>query len=167
MEQLHQQLSKGFSNKSLKLNRWLVILDVLEKYGVESVLEFGSGLSTLLFEKLGVSVISLETNPEYLRWVRSRSRGDAKFVLWDNENYPLSIQPFDMALVDGDVPRRSQAQTAQKCSSIVCMDDWGRGLVQKGWSTQGCGDLFTDWRRVDNCSTILAVFEDESKRNNK
>ena len=159
MEALHRQMSKGFNNKSLKLDRWIVVLDVLEKYGVGSVLEFGSGLSTLLFEKLGVSVISLETNADYLRWVKSRSRGDAKFVLWDNENFPLALQPFDMTFVDGDVPRRSQAQTAKQCSSLVCMDDWGRGLRQRGWSTQGCEDLFTDWERVDNCSTILAVFE--------
>ena len=161
MEQLHRQLSKGFSSKSMRLNRWLVVLDVLEKYGVGSVLEFGSGLSTLLFEKLGVSVVSLETDGGYLRWVKSRSRGDAKFVLWDNKNFPLKIQQFDMVLVDGDVPRRSQAETAKKCSDVVCMDDWGWGSDQSGWSTKGCGDLFEDWRRVDNCSTILAVFKNE------
>jgi hypothetical protein len=144
--------------RRLKLDRWLSLLEVIERLRPKNVLEFGSGISTLLFERCGLSVTSLETDSEFAKYVMDRCNVATRIIVWDNEHFPLEKEKYDFVFVDGEKPRMKQVEIAQEVSDVVVMDDWGRGLQQRGWSTEGCGDLFNDWWRIDDRSTILAVF---------
>lgn len=80
---------------------WEFILQVIKKYNVKTVLEFGSGLSTLLFHQAGVKVVSYETSEVYASAVRS-IYPELDVRLWDGKS--IQHDPFykyDLVFVDG------------------------------------------------------------------
>jgi len=83
---------------------WRFIQDTMEKNGVKSVLEFGSGLSSLLMSD-GASVVSYETDAEWADKMRAKANGNAlSIVSWDGKEVPAMVSqrgPYDMAFIDG------------------------------------------------------------------
>jgi len=75
---------------SINSDEWLALKRVTKDYEVKDVVEFGSGLSTGLFNDLGLNIRSLETNGRMV---------NGNVELWDGE----SIQEIhsDMAFIDG------------------------------------------------------------------
>jgi hypothetical protein len=117
---------------------WHFIRRAMDEYGVKTVLEFGSGLSSLLMSER-VSVVSYETSDEWAANIRAKA-GDRKslqIVPWDGtEPPPLLAQrgPFDMVFIDGPPSKvnggvgreASYAAAAASGAPIIITHDSGR-----------------------------------------
>ena len=78
---------------------WGFLRGVIRRYGVRDVVEFGCGLSTVLFDGLGLRVVSYETKAVWVRCVGERLKhGEVR--LWDGEGL-LDCHSYDLAFVDG------------------------------------------------------------------
>jgi hypothetical protein len=120
----------AWGNWAILQKDWRYIKDIIERYGVKSVLEFGLGLSSLLMSEI-VPVVSYETNEKWAEEIKSRIDGNQLSVaMWDGVTAPLISQrgPFDMAFVDGPTggnPGREasiRAVAEAKIPLVICHD---------------------------------------------
>ena len=81
------QLKKKVGNtvKALKIEDWDVLKDIVEKYNVKSVLEFGAGISTVLLQDMNIKVTSIESNADYLAKLDPLLSNAIDVQLWDNK----------------------------------------------------------------------------------
>jgi len=134
-----------FGDGSISKEDWEGIKQVLKPD--YKVLEFGSGMSTKLFEQFGCNIVSFETNRHWYDRVRVEC-GNTSVVLWDGKNCPdwLKQAHFDLAFVDGVEPRDLQLQLAIKTSEKILVHDGmrkqERELINKylsGWREKPIG----------------------------
>lgn len=144
--------SKTDDHRFLHRNKWTELKDTIINYKVKSVLEFGSGVSTLLFENLKLSVTSVETSPDFITFVKSLCKTSVDFRRWDNKTVNLS-KHYDLSLVDGILPRAPQLFYAIKHSSIIAVDDFDRSI--RG----SLGPVLAPLTRIDSRLTNLAIFK--------
>lgn len=135
----------------LRPKRWAELRWVIENFDVKTVLEFGAGVSTLLFTSMGCKVDSYETSLEHARMVNANCPG-RPVTLWDNENLVVS-KHYDLALVDGIQPRTKQMDIALFHADIVAVDDF-RGRIESELikKVMGCP-------RLDSQETLMAIFK--------
>ena len=110
---------------------WRFIKDIMDKSAVRSVLEFGSGLSSLLMSETA-DVVSYETDYEWAKTIAERKteKNRLAIAMWDGRESPLLSQrgPFDMAFVDGprggDPGREAsiRAVAEARIPLIICHD---------------------------------------------
>jgi hypothetical protein len=138
----------------LKPKRWGELKNVISSRKLTSVLEFGSGVSTLLFSNLGLKVFSLETDSEFLHFVRTLCP-KARYFHWDNITmpFPLPKVPYDLSLVDGIVPRLTQINLALANSRFIALDDFIGGNVKR------FSPYIKDLKRLDSGTTPIAIFQ--------
>jgi len=134
-------LSEVRGTRYLHPDRWIQLKPLIKKHKIASVLEFGSGVSTLLFAHNGLSVVSYETDKDYMELVHSLCEPKVDFRLWDNLSADISGS-FDLALVDGILPRSLQIELALQHAVIVAIDDYE----------------FTDWHRIDDRLSKMSIF---------
>lgn len=135
----------------LRPNRWKVIKDVILKYNLKSVIEFGSGVSTILFDNLGMHILSFETRLPYMKFVTDLCPR-VPIIHWDNVSLSIRGQ-FDLALVDGDLPRTTQLDISLKRADFIAIDDFiGQTKSQMMPSLEHL-------ERLDKEETILAMFD--------
>lgn len=146
-------LSNFPGRRHLRRERWEELKKVLAKERIRTVLEFGSGVSTCLFANARLKVLSLETDKEYMKKVRTfcNSKG-VTFQLWDNKTVELT-KTYDLALVDGVLPRTNQISLAKSNARIIAIDDANGSF--KRLITQ----LMQGYERIDSESTIMAIFK--------
>ena len=145
-------LSRVSDNRHLRYKRWVEIRKVIEENNIKSVLEFGSGVSTLLFSNLGLRLFSLETDLKYMSFVRDLCANKVHFIYWDGTTVPMKA-PFDLCLVDGALPRLPQLLHALKKSSFIAVDDYV-GAQKRQFEPH-----LANLERIDSGETILAVFK--------
>lgn len=145
--------SKTKDHRYLRPKRWTEIEQVIERYKVKSVLEFGAGVSTLLFRNLKLDRHeTYETDEKFVQFMNNLS-GIAHVKLWNNDSLDLNGRKFDLALVDGINPRKPQLALALKHAKLVAVDDYIGGNIRR---------LETDmspYKRVDSGKTITAIFK--------
>jgi len=80
---------------------WDFLLTVLKNYKISSILEFGAGLSTLLFNDLGMKIVTFETHADKITKVQEiNSMCDIRE--WDGKKVNLEeFEEFDLAFMDG------------------------------------------------------------------
>ena len=132
-------------SKSIRYKRWIAVQNTIITCNIEKVLEFGSGLSTILFDKMYLKVDSYETDKDYMELVREECSNRVNLFHWDNKNLVLSKR-YDLALVDGVLPRRKQVALATTYANIVAIDDYR------------VSNLLDGWVRIDDEETIMAIF---------
>jgi hypothetical protein len=101
---------------------------LIKEYNVESVLEFGSGLST---EMLAMEDIEL-WSCDILKWHSERMRyavPGVKFIHYELGVMPEIDRKFDMVFVDGPSGDRSKelALANKVATKLIFCDDWARG----------------------------------------
>lgn len=131
MDNFHYKIAWG--GMAILQKDWRFIKGVMDKYAVKSVLEFGSGLSSLLMSE-HADVLSYETDPAWAKEMMERRQPDGKnrlvIALWGGTEDPLVRQrgPFDMAFVDGPkggCPGREasiRAAAQARIPLIICHD---------------------------------------------
>ena len=114
---------------------WMFILGVIRNYNIKSVLEFGTGLSTLLFNDLGMKIVTFETNVNWITKVQEiNSMCDIRE--WDGKKVNLEeFTEFDLAFVDGPPggsSREFSTKIASENAKIIIVHDAGREY-EKQW----------------------------------
>ena len=117
---------------------WMFILSVIKNYGINSVLEFGAGLSTLLFNETDVKIITFETDINWIIKVQEIN-SDCNVAEWDNAKVNLKeFEKFDLAFVDGPAGgsnREVSTKIASKNADIIIIHDAGREWERKWQDT--------------------------------
>ena len=156
MDQLYKDCRKDWNKKFsdhryLKYPRWAYIKKTIDQFRVKTILEFGCGLSTILFDQLGCKVDSFETDQDYMKSVDSMIHTrNVNFFHWNNQSsdYFKKLEKYHMALVDGALPRTRQLNIAAKYSDIIIIDDININRPI---------DL-PDWVRIDSITRFIGVF---------
>lgn len=144
--------SKTKDLRYLRPRRWNQIKKLIQEQQLKIVLEFGSGISTLLFDNLGLKVLSFETNEGHMNFVKRLCSPKVLFTLWDNKNLHLQ-GTYDIAFVDGTLPREDQFRIAAKHSKFLIIDDFSTSLKNR------LEPKLTNYKRLDDESTTLAIFK--------
>ena len=151
---------------AISQNDWHFINDIIEKQKIRKILEFGSGLSTLLMSEIA-EVTSYETDGEWIAKVEGLARGNGhperalSIIKWDGKKEPKGIEEYDLAFVDGPkgkdiggVGRELSMKLASEHAQRIIVHDAGRQNEQKlqakylrgkfrlkarnGWHAQRC-----------------------------
>lgn len=128
----------GFGGGSLTDRDWQFISDTINTFKIKTVLEFGAGLSTLLFNDVpGLNVLTWETKNGWIQKIKDLKRA-ADVRLWDGvcvpDEYSEIPMMYDMAFVDGpagDLPREMSTNLGSILSPIVIVHDAGREWAKK------------------------------------
>jgi len=114
---------------------WMFMKEVIEENGVKNILEFGAGLSSLLFGSLVDKVITFEDQQGWIKKIGDMANENVNhFFHWDGKQLALQdfIQEglkFDMAFVDGpagSMNREFSTKYASELADIVIVHDAGR-----------------------------------------
>ena len=140
---------------------WVVLRDVLKDRNIKRVVEFGSGVSTQVMDRMGIEVHSFETDPIYVEKIR-RITKNAKLIRW-NGVYPPALKDYQyqLAFIDGPVGGEnrepSYAAVASSNISIVACHDYKR-KEDKNWIDK----YFSGWKeiaRADESKPGLLILE--------
>jgi len=140
-----------WGGKSVTNKDWDFLLSVIEKNKISSIMEFGSGLSTLLFNELikeadyPTKVITFEVNVDWITKIQEIN-SNCDIREWNGKNLSLSefSLPFDLIFVDGPVGgknREFSTKIASENSDIVIIHDAGREWETK-WQNKYIKDNF-------------------------
>jgi glycosyltransferase involved in cell wall biosynthesis len=117
---------------------WEFLESILEKYKIKTVLEFGSGLSTLLIASKKINILSFETNERYLKQLRNKKVNEfVEIRLWNGKEIHDNLGKFDLAIVDGPpggINREISTKIASEHSDLVLIHDAGR-KYEKEWQS--------------------------------
>ena len=113
---------------------WEFLKDQIKKHKVKTILEFGSGLSSLLLSEVA-EVTSYEVHPEWKTELEKRKGKNRLTVrLWDGQQVKERLGKYDLIFVDGPVgkvnggPGREAAmRIAAEHSDRIIVHDAGRG----------------------------------------
>ena len=109
---------------------WAFIRRVIKDINPVRILEFGSGLSSLLMSEMAL-VLSCETDPEHAHSIQKKAGPRLKIRTWDGSDFLLPGNGrFDLAFVDGPPgernggPGRAEAMRAASalCDHIIVHD---------------------------------------------
>lgn len=133
-----------FGGGSITDRDWEFIKGIIEENKVGTILEFGAGLSTLLFNDLeNVGVITYETNPSWIKKIKTINPNcliyewDGKVVPEDKVSWFTGEDGFkyDFVFVDGPpggASREFSTKYASELSDLVIVHDAGREY-EKMW----------------------------------
>ena len=131
---------------------WDVVKALIIEHKVTSALEFGSGVSTILLDNMGLEVVSYETDLTYMNKVKGFNLPKVDFRIWNNVDADITGH-YGLSLVDGILPRTNQLYYAMKHSRYVIIDDF-----TDEESSKGMNELLKDYTRLDDKSQRLAIF---------
>lgn len=137
---------------------WRIVYDLIRKYDIRSVIEYGCGLSTELFMAIGMEIVSLETVEKYA------DIPEANIIVAPYGKHPELGRKFDLAFIDGpgayefelrrELPdRRLSAEHAKRhAAHYVYMHDGGQGQPEvfdndPAWEKIGGNDTGLIYRR--------------------
>ena len=116
--------------------------------GIKDVVEFGSGSSTQLMDRMGIKVHAFETSPEHREKVK-RLITNSIITLW-NGFYSPTLSDYGLALIDGPVGGENREPSyiavANSKVPIVACHDYKR-KADKKWIDK----YFGNWKVVAIC----------------
>jgi len=122
---------------------WLFMEDVIKTYGVKKILEFGAGLSSLLFASKVEDVVTFETQPNWIKKIKDMATGNNHFFQWDGKKLDVDLKEFkdmkfDLAFVDGPAGggnREFSTMYGSKMADLVIVHDAGR-VWERKWQAK-------------------------------
>jgi len=138
-----------FGSTCIEKEDWAVIEEVIKKNNVKRVLEFGSGLSTLLMADMGLEVISYEVMDEWAKKIRDLNP-KVDIRPWDGKEIPgyKSLGEFDLVFCDGPASsvsageaRKDSIKMSADLARILIVHDGGRAGEAK-WQDMFVKDKF-------------------------
>ena len=116
-----------WSGWSLDPTDWIALRDFLIQKQIKNVVEIGAGVSTELLDRLGINVLSLETDPIHMEKIKRRVSNSVTFQQW-NGLYPPNLSPKrQLALIDGPTGGENRepsykAVAESKIQFVACHD---------------------------------------------
>lgn len=149
-----------WSGFSITPTDWVVLRDVLRRFSIKRAVEFGAGVSTQLMDRMGIQVLSFETDPIHIEKIKRLVRY-AKFILWNGVYPPVIDENYQLAFIDGPFggEKREAAYKAVANSSIpfVACHDYKR-REDSTWITMYFGG-WNEIARADESIPGLIIFE--------
>lgn len=124
----------SWGNASIWEEDWKFLQKIIKDYSVDSILEFGAGLSTIILNEAKLKVVTYENSPKWLEATKKLNR-QADIRLWDGISFidDCKDQKFDLAFVDGPradgaklFGRQHSIEVASKLADIVVVHDASR-----------------------------------------
>jgi hypothetical protein len=116
-----------FNAGSVTTRDWEFIKDTIKENNIKTVLEFGAGLSTLMFKDLGIKVVTYETIPGWIEKIK-KLNPLCDVRLWDGKQLELT-ETFDFAFVDGPSgggQREISTKIASELATTIIIHDAAR-----------------------------------------
>lgn len=130
-EELLQKYNMQWGGGSVTDKDWIFIKQLLQKEKIKSILEFGTGLSTLLFQTEVDKIDSFETNPNWISKIALMA--DDKVVThynWDGKTAIIPQPKYDLTFMDGPAGGENREWSTKYCaehsSKWVLVHDAGR-----------------------------------------
>lgn len=124
---------------------WIFLKSVIDKYKVEKVLEFGTGLSTILVAAYGKNIVSYETSDGWIKSFKDKKLNEfIDLRKWDGFVLHDKLDKFDLAIVDGPPGGKSRefsTKIASEHADIVLIHDAGREWERK-WQDKYLKETF-------------------------
>jgi ADP-heptose:LPS heptosyltransferase len=122
---------------------WMFMKEVIQENGVKNILEFGAGLSSLLFGTLVDKVITFEDKEGWIKKIQDMATEKNHIFHWDGKELEIDDfreegLKFDMAFVDGpagSMNREWSTKIASELADIVIVHDAGR-QGEKKWQAK-------------------------------
>jgi hypothetical protein len=130
-----KQFGMEWGGGSITDRDWDFLKKVAEKYEVKTLLEFGAGLSTLLFSDIVESSITYETHDGWIKKIKEMSADNSEIRKWDGLKVEEELPQFDMCFVDGPAgggTREFSTKIASEHAKIIVVHDAGRA-PEKMW----------------------------------
>ena len=135
-DDLPKKWNMEWGDGSITDRDWDFMKSIVEREDVKTVLEIGVGLSTLLFNEIGVKTITYETDERWISVIK-KSNPNLDIRAWDGLEFPKdtqSLPAFDLAFVDGPAggqTREISTKLASELCSLVIIHDAGREWERK------------------------------------
>ena len=138
---------------SITPDDWQMIKDAIELYNINSVVEFGSGVSTKLLSEMDVDVLSFETSMEQIE-SSSRATPNAVIRPWDGKSIPKI--DGDMAFIDGPHGGKNRepsyrAVAESEIPLVFCHDN------HRPEDRQWIDKYFKSWDVLEESKTLIAL----------
>jgi len=136
-EELLKSYGMVWGGGSVTDRDWIFIKDLIRKEKIKTILEFGTGLSTLLFQTMVEKVDSFETNQT---WINNISlMADPEIVThyrWDGVKADIPRPKYDLTFMDGPAGGEKREWSTKYCaehsSRFVIVHDAGR-VPERMW----------------------------------
>jgi len=155
-----EDIRGGFGGYAIHDQDWEVLGGFIKKHNIKKVVEFGSGRSTYLMDKAGVSVVSFETDLQFCKHLMTRLE-NALVVSWDGKEASIPLNA-DMIFIDG--PKESEDRdnsyriaAASRCKYIACHD------YKRAGETKWREKWMSDWKPVEE-GLLTAIYERVEKQ---
>jgi len=137
---------------------WDYIKHILKEENIKSVCEFGSGLSTLLFDSVGMKVVSYETRKEDIQNLK-KINSDLDIRYWDGKEVFIP-EEADLVFIDGPGggSNRESSFIMSKSFKRILVHDAGRS-TEIEWQTK---HLLNDFMKVSQGGHRTAFWRHKS-----
>lgn len=124
----------GWGDWAISQKDWGFIKGIIADLKPKRILEFGSGLSSLLISELA-EVVSYETDKKYAAQIRKKKteKNNLQIRIWDGANIKQKLEGFDLVFVDGPtgkaaggIGRQFSIKVASEASDHIILHDAGR-----------------------------------------
>jgi len=140
---------------SITANDWEVLKGFISMNNIKSIVEFGAGVSTTLFDQAGVNVVSYETIPAMVEKTKEKTP-NAEFIIWDGKTPPEIKERFDMAFIDGPHGGKNREPSykaiAESAVDIVACHD-----AMRQEDRQWIDKYFKDWKPRIGTNDLLIL----------
>lgn len=151
---------------SLDPTDWILLRDFLISRQIKDVLEIGSGLSTELMDRLGICILSYETDPIHMERVKERVSKRTVIKQWNGQYLPEIDPKYRLALIDGpaggDNREPSYKAIAESNVPFVACHDYKR-KEDKAWIDKYLGDWKEVARNVESIQGLLILGRNEGR----
>lgn len=132
--------------RSITKSEWEVLEDVIKKYKIKKVVEFGPGVSTQLMDRFGVEVHAYETMLIHIKRIQLLTC-NTTYILWDGQAPPIFDEEYDLAFIDGPCGGENREPSYQAIAnsgiSFVACHDCKREVDSK-WIKK----YFQNWVKI-------------------
>ena len=138
-EELLSQYGFQWGSGAITDRDWMFMKDIIKDDKIKTILEFGAGLSTLLFGSVVDKVETHETAKGWVDKIKPMANPDKhSFYMWDGKTISNKESRYDMVFVDGPAGgenREWSVKYASELADIVIVHDAGR-VPEREWQTK-------------------------------
>lgn len=141
-----------FGLGAIRKPEWNLISRFINHYECRNVLEIGAGYSTMLFDFLGLNVVTYETDADFIAALHLKVSTRVALRNYKYPQFAESADVFDLAFVDGPGPgintggRKASIEFADRRAEYLFIHDGSRAAEKasarevfgEGWQFHAC-----------------------------
>jgi len=153
-------MSLGFGHGAIDKDEWQFIEDQCKKFGFKTVIEVGSGFSTINFMNIVDHIDSYETDNFWIdKLIPFVDKSKVNIVQYTYPNFPKNENKYDVAFVDrpgqnNSNGRKNSMEFVKPLVNYVFIHDFGR--KNERLSTELVFNK-SEWENLDHKKRILLI----------